>query len=246
MFKKILVVTAIAVMGVGCATQPTNTPAKKVVANDSPAITREPASACMNGKPWQCKTARRNDPADQYMLDKNGNFYRYFKSSKQLCQVTSNVSDFKISQHPTDSAAVYYTTNENELFVVHSQGVSGNCPPVSKKSIMTDVKEYKVVSNTHSTIVNAALTNGGHFVAWGDVDALISQNDVVDFEMNNCFGSEGKSFNSYVLFTLDTNGDVRKVKVGESFSYVFDESSTQRGSWSRLSEWKDSVGGVCR
>jgi len=203
------------------------------------------SAQCLNGKNWDCKNARNNDRAAQYMLDNSGNFYRYFQNG-QTCQITSNVKDFKISQHPSDRAVAYYESN-GTLYVVHNQGTSytGNCPPVSKKAIMQNVKEWKIVSNTNSTIVNAALDSQGNFNAWDDNNVVYKDTNITDFEMNSCFGSAGKSFSSYALFTLSRFGDVTKVKTSGSF-FVSDASKTERGNWTRLSQWKNDKGGICK
>lgn len=203
-------------------------------------------SACSNGKNWQCKNARSSDGAvDQYMLDKaTGNFYRYFKNGR-TCQITSNVKDFKISQHPNDVAVVYYESN-NDLYIVRNQGTqSGDCPPVSKKVLMANVKEWKMVSNTNTTIVNAASDVNGNFIAWDNTHSVYSDIRIVDFQMNQCFGASGKSFSSYVLFTLDSQGNVNKVKVSGGF-FTADKTTVQHGNWTKLSDWKKDQGGICK
>lgn len=218
---------------VGCATQ------TQVADTSFVNIEREPASDCANGKAWKCKEARRNDLANQYMLDDAGNFYRYFSDGKQLCQITNDVKDFKISQHPNDAAVAYYES-KNSLWVINNQDTTrnGNCPKVAKKVIMQNVKEWKVMSNTNTTIVNAAVDESGNFNAWDNIRVVYSQKNVIDFQMNSCFNVSGKSFSSYALFTLDSYGDVNKIKVNGTY-YVSDASKIQRGNWRSLTDWKN-------
>lgn len=231
---------AFVVAATGCATQGvTKTEKDFTAAVNTIEVDRAPAAECLNGKNWDCKNARKNDPADQYMLDGSGNLYRYFKTSKRTCQVTSNVKDFKISMHPNDHAVIYYESN-NKLFVVHPQGASGDCPPVAKKVIMDNVKEWKMATNRDTTIVNAALDESGKFVAWDDSRPVYVQYNVVDFQMNQCFRVQGKSFSSYVLFTLDRSGDVKKVKMTEDYIFIYNNSEIERGNWRDISDWKQS------
>ena len=46
------------------------------------------------------KNARKNDVADSYILADSGDLFRMVKGNK--CQITNNVSSFKVSQHPND------------------------------------------------------------------------------------------------------------------------------------------------
>lgn len=177
---------------------------------------RSPAAECPSDKYKVCKQARTSDPADQYLLDKKGNLFRVL--GKNTCQITNNVSDFKISQHKDDAAVIYYI-QDNDLYVVHPQTSNGgNCPPVSKKKILDDIEKYTVVSNTNSTIVNVALTRSGKLVAWDNTKVVYEDSGVADYLMNECFGREGKSFSSFVFFSFDSSGYVTKVKVDAGYS----------------------------
>ncbi|MEK6773151.1 MAG: hypothetical protein AABY64_04355 [Bdellovibrionota bacterium] len=201
---------------------------------------RAPAAECMlKGDYKECKNARTNDWADQYLLDNKGNLFRAVGGQK--CQVTDKVSSFKISQHRSDSAVIYYE-REDALYVVHNQGTkSGNCPSVSKKKIMDNVKEYSLVPNPNTFIVNAALDKNGSFVAWEDVRPAYSDNNVTDYVMNTCYKQEGKSFNTVVLFTIDRSGSVTKVRVEESGGiWVYNKSNTTNKRYNSLKDFKES------
>lgn len=211
----------------------------------APAMADESANCnarAPRGQDWKvCKnTVRSNETVEQYLLTRNGDLYATLKRGGALCQITAGVDDFKISQHPNDAAVVYFTKN-NDLYVLNKQkvGYDGECPKTSKKVIMENVKEYKVATNTKTTIVNAALSQNGKLVAWDNVKAVYTDYGVSDFEMNNCYGVKGKSFNSFVLFSMDYAGFVTKVKgksSGDYFEYISDK--TTKGRYSNLSSFK--------
>lgn len=234
--KKYALIALLSVGFVGCAHQ-TKTETLAQFDEGIQTVERNPAADCLDRSNSNCKNARRNDSADQYILDSAGNLYRYFANAQQKkCQITNNVSDFKISQHPNDSAVIYFE-RQGDLWVVHPQGTSGNCPPVSKKVIMAGVKEWKMVSNTNTTIVNAALSNNGQLLAWDNVNVVYQENGIRDFQMNTCFGTAGRSFSSYAIFAQDHNRDIVKVK-GQGGRYVRD--AVEQGNFSSITEWKQS------
>lgn len=225
----------IAVIGLGCSSHET----KPTADSENYQVWREPAAECkINGDFKECKNARKNDFADQYILDRKGNLFRLVDGQK--CQVTDKVTSFKISQHPTDSAVIYYE-RENDLYVVHNQGTkSGNCPSVSKKKIMSNVKEYSVIPNRDTFIVNAALSSSGQFSAWEDVKPAYTDNNVSDYVINTCYKQKGKSFNTIVLFTIDRSGFVTKVRVEEgSFGYTYNKSNETDRRYSSLQDFKE-------
>lgn len=244
--KNLLLLGLLAAGFMGCTHTPSSTTA---AANPDQAWTgytsdefadRAPAAECALAGDWkECKNARRNDYASQYLLDRAGNFYRLVNNRK--CQVTANVVDFKISQHPSDAAVVYYKTTKNELFVVHNQSTQlGDCPPVSKKSIMTAVKEFSVVPSQKTTIVNAALSTGGQFTAWDSVNSVYRDFNITDYQMNQCYGVSGKSFSSVVLFTIDRSGAVTKVRMQSNGLYIKDSSNTTSRSYASLQDFKQT------
>jgi hypothetical protein len=237
MIKKILFVTAIAAMGAGCATTSSN----NVASNDSDITNRAPAAVCQDSKAtekgYDCKNARSGDAAAQYMRDpSNGNFFRYMRTG-QTCQVTSGVTDFKIAKN--DDAAYAYYEAKGDLFVVYNQGAGGgNCPPVVKTDIMKNVDVWKIVPAENLTVVNAALSKGNHFTAWGPSAVLYSDDNVVEFEINTCYGQAGKAFSSYAIFTRDVSNNITKVKVVGSGPFTRDDSKPESQSFKSIAEFK--------
>jgi hypothetical protein len=165
------------------------------------------------------KQARANDVADQYMLEEDGTLYRMVGRNK--CAITTKVSSFKVSSHPKDAAMIYFE-KEGDLYVLNNpSGVSRTgCPKATTKKIMDRVKEYSVISNTNTTIVNAALSKDGEFIAWDNTDVVLRTRGtqdvfgvgVSDYQNNNNFGVKGKPFQSYAIFAIDRMGNVLKVQ----------------------------------
>jgi hypothetical protein len=133
------------------------------------------------------------------------------------------------------------------LYVIHNLGAASDndCPKTSKKKIMDNVKEYKVVSNRDTTIVNAALSEDGTFYAWDDNKVVYSDRNIKDFQMNTCYGQQGKSFSSIVLFTLDQRSYITKVKVAEGLFGTYDRSSMTDRTFDNIAEFKDRLN-VCQ
>ncbi len=181
------------------------------------------------------KNARKNDIADSYELDKNGNFYRYI--GKRKCQITNNVDSFKVSQHPEDEAVVYFV-KDRDLYVLHNASFSGNCPKTSKKNILHNVKKYSIVPSAKTNVVNVALDNNGILVAWGNSSRLYRIYGIENYHINNCFGS-GKSFSSYLLFASNMFFNiVYKIKSNG-------DNKAHPGFYESISDFKESVG-VCQ
>lgn len=209
----------------------------------APVPYREPAAECKAPGDWkECKNARKNDWADQYALDRGGNLFAYRDGLK--CQVTNGVRDFKISQHKNDVAAIYYE-KDGDLYILINQGDfrSRNCPSQNKKKLMADVDKFTVTSNTKTDVVNVALSKRGELVAWNDRDVVYRDTGVEDYLMNQCFGAEGKSFSSYVLFSIDRAGEVTKVKGEADYKYVAARSTGKR--YGTIGNFKDSEN-VCQ
>ena len=212
-----------------------------VVEQPDEAYNRLPAADCDNSKYKECKEARKSDTADRYMLGHDGTLYRRINGAN--CAVTSGVKDFKISQHPNDVAVIYYRKN-GDLYMVNKdkeRRTRGQCPSAegNTKKLMSNVKKYTVTSNTDTTIVNAALSKSGQFSAWDNVQVVYSDINVDDFTMNSCFGAKGKSFSSYVLFTLDRYNNISKVKVNKEYKYLRDDSKVNRERFDSISDFKD-------
>jgi hypothetical protein len=237
MTKKLLALFAFVALANGCASMHKDSH-QAAYYPDAPAwapnYMRDPA-----GSKFDPRQARRGDIADKYQLMENGDFFRFVGNDK--CQITNNVQDFKISMHPQDAAVAYFI-REGDLYVLHNAGPNnGRCPGASKKVIMSGVKQdnYKVTSNTHTTIVNAALDNNGNLSAWDNAKVVYQDQGVEDFMMNQCFGAEGKSFNSYVLFSIDRAGHVTKVRVDQQGWGRKDTSTETSERFNSISEFKD-------
>ncbi|MBS1958437.1 MAG: hypothetical protein JST80_03105 [Bdellovibrionales bacterium] len=206
------------------------------------------AKSAPRGQEWkECKdTVRSNETVAQYLLTKSGNLYAMMKKGA-FCQLTSNVDTFKVSQHANDAAMIYFTKSD-DLYVLNKQDGStdNDCPKAKKHVIMNDVKEYKMATNTNTTIVNAALTKSGKLVAWDNTKPVYTDYGVTDFQMNNCYGVKGKSFNSYVLFTTDYAGFITKVKgkkSGNFYDFIADKAT--KGRYDSIESFK-SKENVCK
>ncbi len=178
------------------------------------------ATRAPRGSEWkECKNARSNASVDQYLLTTDGDLYAYITKIDTLCQVTSGVSDFKNSLHPKDAAVMYYVRG-GDLYVANEVKVKGQCPSMTKKMIMPNVKKFSVVGTNNTTIVNTALSKSGEFVAWDNVKPVYKDILVEDYLLNRNYGSKGKSFSSYVAFTLGYDHYITKVKGQSDDSYI--------------------------
>ncbi|HXH30883.1 MAG TPA: hypothetical protein VNJ01_08730 [Bacteriovoracaceae bacterium] len=207
---------------------------------------RVPASECDSSKYKECKEARKSDVATRYMLGHNGTLYRKINSA--TCAVTEGVEDFKISQHPKDVAAIYFKKG-GHLYLLNVDKefrAAGNCPSSqgNTKRLMDNVEKFTVTSNVNTTIVNAALGTNGEFKAWDNNVVVYSDSNVAEFQMNTCFGTAGKSFSSYVLFTRGHDKSVTKVKVTEG-KHIKDISSVDASKFEALADFKKKMK-VCK
>ena len=195
------------------------------------------------------RNARSGDVASQYTLETDGDFFRTVNGNK--CQITNKVEDFKISMHPSDKAVVYFIREESNssssyetynLYVLHNASRTGQCPKASKKKIVSDVAyvdgkfKYNVVSNTNTTIVNVALNANGQFTAWDNNQVVLTQNNVEDYTLHNKFGVSGAPFSSYVVFAINDDGYVLKVKGKTPSSSKWDRGT----QYSDLADFKRS------
>lgn len=204
------------------------------------AYNRLPASECDSSKYKECKEARKNDTADRYMLGHDGTLYR--RINKATCSVTSGVQDFKISMHPNDVAVIYYRKN-GDLYLVNKDTERrgrGQCPSAegNTKRLMKNVQKYTVTANVETTIVNAALDEAGNFSAWDNNYVVYKDTNIEDFSMNTCYGSKGKSFSSYVLFTIDRYGQISKVKVNKE-KFLRDDSRIGSERFNKIHDFKE-------
>lgn len=203
----------------------------------------------IDGKSYkECKQARSNDRgAKRYLLTSAGQLLRITDDNRLKCTIDQNVIDLKISIHPTDRAVVYYTKSANggkQLIAVNNVDgdFAGKCVKVKKAVLMDDVKEFSVVPNRDTTIVNAALSKSGVLKAWDATQLVYQDKGVVDYQINSCFNQSGKSFNSYALFSIDRSGIVMKIK-GNGGRFVNDKADTSR--FQSIKQFID-VRNVCR
>jgi hypothetical protein len=190
---------------------------------------------CPNdGKSYkECKQARSNDRgAKRYLLMSSGQLLRVTDDNRLKCTIDQDVLDIKVSIHPTDAAVVYYTKSgrggKQLIAVKNVDGdFAGQCVKVQKSVLMENVKEFSVVPNRDTTIVNAALSRSGQLKAWDSRNEVYSDYGIVDYQINSCFGQSGRAFNSYALFTIDKHGIVTKVK-GNGGRYVKDKADNSR------------------
>jgi hypothetical protein len=157
------------------------------------------------------KKARANDVADTYVLTDSGTLYRTVNGRR--CDVTTNVANFKISQHPNDLAMVYFKKNGDLYVLGRSFPTYNGCPKANTKILLESVKKYSVTSNTKTTVVNVALSESGKFVAYDNFAPVLTVSGADDYQMNQNFGAEGKAFSSYVTFVHTARGGyIMKVK----------------------------------
>jgi hypothetical protein len=162
------------------------------------------------------------------MLTTDGDLFAYIKKNDLLCAVTNNVADMKTSRHPKDAAVLYFVRN-SDLYVAHQViNRAGNCPEMSKKVLMQNVKKYSVVLNTKTTIVNTALDRAGNFVAWDNNRVVYKDSLVKDYLLNKNYANSGKPFSSYVAFTLDVSGYITKIEGRADNRYINNKSTNKR------------------
>ncbi|MDD4972725.1 MAG: hypothetical protein PHY93_00160 [Bacteriovorax sp.] len=210
--KNFLFTTSCALLLASCSSNVMKeTPAMHAMA-EGEEVTREVAA-----EKSKIKQARRNDIATEYSLDGN-TFSR--KIGKANCQITNNVDEFKISQHPSDNAMAYFV-KDGDLYVLHNLQTfgdvvnvsNGDCPKTSKKLIVEDIDKYTVVSNINTNVVNLTLSKSGRFLAWDNDKAILTAEHIANYVNNECYGAKDElSFKSYVAFAIDTNGYVYKIK----------------------------------
>lgn len=167
----------------------------------------------------QTKKARANDLVDSYTLTNDGRLFRTMSSGAK-CDVTTGVEDFKISQHPNDAAMIYYIKDRALYYLKNIKGAERgkSCPSANKQKLISDVKrqdgkfQYHVVSNTNTDLVNTALSSSGKFYAWPNSGSPVTFSGVESYKLNACYGAQGKSFNTYMVFLRKNNGSIAKVK----------------------------------
>ncbi len=203
-----------------------------------------------DGKAYKvCKMARATDKgAKKYMLTTSGQLLRITDDNQAACTIDQDVIEMKVSQHPSDSAVLYFTKTSKQgkqLVAVNNKDgdFAGKCLKVNKTTLMDNVKEFSVIPAKETTIINAALSQSGQFKAWDKTKVVYQDSGVVDYQINTCFGQAGKSFNSYGLFTLDASGIVTKVK-GAAGKFTKDTAKSEASRMQSLKQFTE-VRNVC-
>lgn len=221
-------------------------------------VDNKKATVCSQQRPFhppqgvtkQTSPARRNsgmEVADSYTLMPDGDFFRDVNGIK--CQITSKVDDFKVSGHPNDAAVAYFVKG-GDLWVVNpsAEPAVGNCPKTVAKVITQNVAksgsnyDYWVTSSTNTTVVNSVRDSNGRFIAWDNIKPVYFSDRIVDVDMNQCFGVQGKGFSSYVAFLLTRNNTVIKIK-GHPSDKDFSKEDT--GSFTSLDQFR-AKNNVCK
>ena len=162
------------------------------------------------------KTARRGDVASQYVLRADGSLLRQI--GRNLCQVTSDVEEFKVAQHPSDPTAIYIVRKGalEALTVTDDTLAASACPRATLQTLIPALDRadgewtYKVVDRKDTPLSLVAKDTRGRVTAWDQEGVAVSIEGAVDLAINPCFGSK-KSFSSYVAFLLDRDGRVAKI-----------------------------------
>lgn len=199
--------TALAALSIGCAHTPPHAPeaAAKTTATD-----RFPTAAV------ESKEGR-----DNLKYERNGTDFFVLLRNGQRCQITSNVSDFKML--PRGSHVLAYETTLNELVMLRlGDDEAQQC--YSQRDRKTDVTDqqarivkWNVVSAAEVPVVLIALDKNGfvkmYDIHGNDVSKLGIRN-VEDYRLHPCHGKHGVPFNSKLAFaygkgrvmTIESNG----------------------------------------
>lgn len=162
------------------------------------------------------KTARKGDVASTYTLRPDGSLFRQI--GKHTCQVSTEVYDFKVAQHPDDATAVYVVKKGGLFALVPSPAdrAARSCPSAKLDPLVSGVERvrdqwmYKVVDRKDTPISLVAQDTDGKVTAWDAKGVAVTVTGAKDMKMNSCFGST-KSFSSFVAFVIDKDGKVAKI-----------------------------------
>jgi hypothetical protein len=172
--------------------------------------------AIASASPRVEKTARKGDIASRYEL-REGALYRHI--GKLRCQVTSDVAEFKIAQHPTDPTGAYLVKNGalHALLVPRpDQVTAGQCPKADLQELVPALARdkrgwvYKLVDRKDTPISLVAQSSEGRVTAWDAEGVAVHVDGVRELRLNTCFGSK-KSFGTFVAFAIDGAGNVSKI-----------------------------------
>lgn len=199
----------------------------------------------------QTSQARRDsgrEIATAYTLLEDGTFFRIINGIR--CTVTTRVQDFKISEHLNDTGLVYFikaSQGQDSMWQVQQSAEpgEGQCPKTVAFKLLDNIEKkgekfsYYITSNTHTSIVKAALTADGNFVAYDNIGPVLQSNPagvkITDVSMNECFGVDGKSFKTYVMFLHDANDRIHKIKGDEP-----GEFKTDPGTYASIAKFKEA------
>ena len=106
---------------------------------------------------------------------------------------------------------------------------------------MANVKKYNVVSSNNTTIVNTALSNSGKFLAWDNTKVVYSDILVEDYLLNTNYKVKGKTFNTFVAFTLGYDHYITKVKGSSSEDSSYIKSTETDRPYKSIQEFKKTM-----
>ncbi len=155
------------------------------------------------------KTARHGDVASRYLLREDGHLFREIVGTP--CEVTTEVSDFKIADNPSDPTAVYLV-RKGALYALATPtpDQAGSCPKAELTQLVPAIDSYAVVNRKDTPISLVARDVAGTVTAWDAAGPAVSVEGTTEMRLNPCFGTK-KSFGSYVAFAIDGHGVVSKI-----------------------------------
>lgn len=193
---------------------------------------------------------RESDEVAAYALqgDRLFRFVRVYDNANsnqfkhRKCDVTTGVSDFKLSSNEGDEAGAYFK-KDGDLYAVMALKDKHleNCPGAKKEVRLKDIKEFNVFNHKETSIVSLAVSKSGEFKAWTTTGEPFTVTNVKEYDLG-CFKQEGKSFSSSVAFLMQYDGDVMKLKGSDPYSSKWDNKPMPGTS---LKDWKEK-NNVCK
>ena len=155
------------------------------------------------------KTARRGDLASRYLLREDGHLFREIAGTP--CEITTDVSEFKIAENPSDPTAVYLV-KKGALYALTTPtpDQAAGCPKAPLTQLVPALDSYVVVNRKDTPISLVARDAAGQVTAWDAKGPAMWVEGTTEMRLNDCFGTK-KSFGSYVAFAIDANGVVSKI-----------------------------------
>lgn len=175
------------------------------------AVTLTPTIAAANKSDGtsQVKTARHGDLASRYLLREDGHLFREIGGTP--CEVTTEVSGFKIADNPSDPTAVYLV-RKGALYALATPkpDQTNACPKAELTQLVAAIDSYTVVNRKDTPISLVARDAAGKVTAWDAKGPAVWVEGTTEMRLNTCFGTK-KSFGSYVAFAIDASGVVSKI-----------------------------------